>query len=115
MERETIERLEEKIETLTEIVKVLSMFVREIYLGLNLDNESQTEIHSTLNQTSQYDTSRVFRKDTINWTDLLKVTKDTTSEKFVVSVYQNNYPTVTEKQYLVLQSIGEKFNINLSV
>lgn len=106
--------LEQKVDKLTQMVRLMGEMVKDIYLHQNGINSTETQSKTT--QTQSYSSgsdNELIAKNTINWDELLLGSEGTKSEKFVRSIYNNTYPTVTQGQFNVLQSIAEQLSISL--
>lgn len=58
-------------------------------------------------------TSIKIPKNTIDWDNLIYAISDANTKNIVNQIYQNQYPTITQGQYSMLQSIADKFNVTL--
>ena len=101
-----IERLERKVDELTDIVKTLSGVVRDIYR--NIDSTNNTTTHK-----KKLSKDEIHDKEIINWKGLLEGVKGSSSESFVLSIYNNEYKTITTKQLDALDAIATEFEVEL--
>ena len=101
-----IERLERKVDELTDIVKTLSGVVRDIYR--NIDSTNTTTTYK-----KKLSKDEIHDKEIINWKGLLEGVKGSSSESFVLSIYNNEYKTITTKQLNALDAIATEFEVEL--
>jgi len=102
-----IERLERKVDELTDIVKTLSGVVRDIYRKVNNTDTTTSTHKKKLSKDELHD------KEIINWRGLLEGVKGSSSESFVLSIYNNEYKTITTKQLDALDAIATEFEVEL--
>lgn len=91
------------LEVLKNIDRRLSTI--ENHLGINKSNPVLTKTNK--------DTSTKIPKNSIDWDTLIYAITDTNTKNIVNQIYQNQYPTITQGQYTMIQSIADKFNVAL--
>ena len=80
----------------------------ENHLGINNTNPVLTK-----NTNTNKDTSTKIPKNSIDFENLIYAITDTNTKNIVNQIYQNQYPTITQGQYTMLQTIADKFNVSL--
>lgn len=106
--------LENKVDKLTEMVRVLGVMVKDMYLTQNGLTVEKIQSNTIQPQTKVKNLdNNLTPKNKINWDEIILGVKDTNSEKFVLSIYNNTYPTVTESQINVLDNIASQLGITL--
>ena len=80
----------------------------ENHLGINKTNPVLTK-----NTYTNKDTSTKIPKNSIDWDSLIYAISDANTKNIVNQIYQNQYPTITQGQYTMIQNIADKFNFSL--
>jgi len=94
------------LEVLKNIDKRLSTI--ENHLGINKTNPVVTK-------NTNKDNSTKIPKNTIDWDNLIYAISDTNTKNLVNQIYQNQYPTITQGQYTMIQNIADRLHINVDL
>ena len=96
----------------TELLKQVLKEVQELKEMVNTFNQSK---QSKNYQKPLFDSTnkefKTFPKDVVLYKEMLKVNTNDKTEQFIMSILNNNYPSITEGQKKVMDKIKEDLNL----